>query len=95
MWLSTILSEARLHHFTYVFLTRIGRKELNTVFPHIRPAGIIISCSLQMQVLLENTTLLLHKVIRNTGIIRVADIIRERVLYEEIWYTRLKIEALD
>ena len=25
-----------------------------TVFPHIRPMGIIILCSLQMQVLLEN-----------------------------------------
>ena len=71
-------------NFTYVFLTRIGRKELNTVYPHIRPAGIIISCSLQMRVLLlENTTFLLHKVIRIAGIIRVAGIIRERPLHEE------------
>jgi hypothetical protein len=31
-----------------------------TVFLHIRPAGIIISHSLQMRVLLENTTFLLH-----------------------------------
>ena len=35
----------------------------NTVFPHIRPVGIIILCSLQMRVLLENTTFPLHKVI--------------------------------
>ena len=32
----------------------------NTVFPHIRPAGIIDLCSLQMRVLLENSTFLLH-----------------------------------
>ena len=56
----------------------------NTVFPHIRPAGIIDLCSLQMRVLLENTTFLLHKVIRIAGIIRVAGIIRGRALYEEI-----------
>ena len=42
----------------------------HTVFPHIRPAGIIILFSLQIQVLLENTTFLLHKVIRIAGIIR-------------------------
>ena len=40
---------------------------LHTVFPHIIPAGIIL-CSLQMRVLLENTTFLLHKVIRIAGI---------------------------
>ena len=61
-----------------------------TVFPHIRPAGIISSCSLQMRVLLENTTFLLHKVIRIAGIIRVAGIIRGRVLYEEIHYEFLQ-----
>ena len=55
-----------------------------TVFPHIRPGGIIILCSLQMRVLLENTTFLLHKVIRIAGIIRVAGIIRGRALHEEI-----------
>jgi hypothetical protein len=55
-----------------------------TVFPHIRPAGIIISHSLQMQVLLENTTFSLHKIIRNAGIIRIAGIIRGD--YEEIRY---------
>ena len=33
-------------------------KNQHTVFPHIRPAGIIIIHSLQMQVLLENTTLI-------------------------------------
>ena len=57
-----------------------------TVFPHIRPAGIIISHSLQMRVLLENTTFLLHKIVRIEGIIRVAGIIRGRALYEEIRY---------
>ena len=50
----------------------------NTVFPHIRPAGIIISHSLQMRGLLENTTFSLNKMIRNAGIIQ------GRVLYEEI-----------
>ena len=46
--------------------------------------GIIISHSLQMRVLLENTTFSLHKIIRNEEIIRIAGIIRGRVLYEEI-----------
>ena len=55
-----------------------------TIFPHIRPAGIIFLCSLQMRVLLENTKFLLHKVIRIAGIIRVADIIQGRALFEEI-----------
>ena len=55
-------------------------KFVNTVSPHIRPVGIIILCSLQLRVLLENTTFLLHKVIG------IADIIRGRVLYEEIRY---------
>ena len=39
----------------------------STVFSHIRPAGINISHSLQMRVLLENTTFSLHKIIRNAG----------------------------
>ena len=39
-----------------------------------------------MQVLLENTTFLLHKSVRIAGIIRVGGIIRERALYEEIRY---------
>ena len=51
---------------------------VHTVFPHIRPAGIIILHSLQMRVLLENTTFLLHKVIRIAGIIRDAGNIRGR-----------------
>jgi hypothetical protein len=59
-----------------------------TVFPHIRPVGIIILFSLQMRVLLENNTFLLHKVIRIAGIIRVAGTIRGRVLYEEIRYVK-------
>ena len=46
-----------------------------TVSPHIRLAGIIISHSLQMWVLLENTTFSLHKIVRNAGIIRIAGII--------------------
>ena len=57
---------------------------LHTVFPHIRPTGVIISHSLQMRVLLENTTFSLHKIIRNAGIIRIAGIIQGRALYEEI-----------
>ena len=42
--------------------------KLPTVIPHIRPAGIITLCSLQM----------FHKVIR------IAGIIRGRALYEEV-----------
>jgi hypothetical protein len=57
-----------------------------TVFPHIRPAGIIILINLQMRVLLENTTFLLHKIVIIEVIIRVAGIIRGRALYEEIRY---------
>ena len=57
----------------------------NSVFLNIRPAGIIILCSLQMRVLLENATFPIHKVIRIiAGIFRVADIIRGRALYKEI-----------
>ena len=41
-----------------------------TVFPHIRPTSINISHSLQMRVLLENTTFSLHKVVRIAEIIR-------------------------
>ena len=58
--------------------------EPHTVFPHIRPWGIIIPCSLQKRVVLENTTFLIHNVIRIAGIIRVAGITRGRALYEEI-----------
>ena len=58
--------------------------QMHTVFPHIRPTGIIILHSLQMRVLLENTTFPLHKIVRIAGIIRVAGIIRGRALYEEI-----------
>ena len=57
------------------------------LFPQIRPAGIDISHSSQMQVLLENTTFLLHRIITIMKIIRIAGIIGGRVLYEEIWYT--------
>jgi hypothetical protein len=67
---------------------------LYTVFPHIRPAGIINLHSLQMRVLLENTTFLLHKIVRIVGIIRVAGIIRGRALYEEIRYLVLVITIL-
>ena len=65
----------------------------HTVFPHIRPAGIIILHSLQMRVLLENTTFLLHKIVRIAGIIRDAGIIRGRALYEEIWYSTAKLKG--
>ena len=51
-----------------------------TVFPHIRPADIIISHSLHMRVLLENKIFSLYKIIRNAGVIR------GRALYEEIRY---------
>ena len=57
-----------------------------TVLPHVRPAGIIISHCRQMRVLLENTTVSRHKIVRDEGIIRIARIIQGRVLYEEIWY---------
>ena len=55
----------------------------NTVFlfPHIRPAVIIILC---MRVLLENTAFPLYKVIIIADIIRVAGIIWGRALYEKI-----------
>ena len=46
-----------------------------------------------MRVLLENTTFLLHKVIRIAGIIRVVGIIRGRALYVEIWYVEA-VQAL-
>ena len=65
-----------------------------TVFPHIRPAGIIILHSLQMRVLLENTTFPLHKIVRIAGIIRVAGIIRGRALYEEIRYVLWGFDVL-
>ena len=42
-----------------------------------------------MRVLLENTTFLLHKIVRIAGIIRVEGIIRGRALYEEIRYVSL------
>ena len=51
--------------------------------------GIIISHSLPKQVLLENTTLSLHKIIRNAGIISIAGIIRGGpYMYEEIRYVQ-------
>jgi hypothetical protein len=43
-----------------------------------------------MRVLIENTTFLLHKIIRIAGIIRVAGIIRGWALYEEMrWIVNL------
>ena len=42
-----------------------------------------------MRVLLENTTFSRHKIVRDEGIIRIARIIRGRVLYEEIQYMAL------
>ena len=59
---------------------------LITVTPHIRPGGVIILHSLQMRVLLENTTFLLHRIIRIAGIIRIQRIIRGKALYEDIRY---------
>ena len=65
-----------------------GEKEENTVFPHIRPAGINFSLGLQVRVLLEITKFHLHKSVPTAGIIRVAGIFRGRALYEEIWYVQ-------
>ena len=58
----------------------IGFENINT----IRLAGIIILNSFQMRVLLENTTFLLHKIVRIALIIKVVGIIRGRDLHEEI-----------
>ena len=58
--------------------------EFPTVFPHIRPAGIIFLLGLQLRVLLEITKSYLHKSVPGVGIIRNAGIIRGKVLYEEI-----------
>ena len=55
-----------------------------TVFPHIRPAGIIFSLGLQLRVLLEITKFHLNKSVPGAGIIRNAGIIRGRALYEGI-----------
>ena len=49
-----------------------------TVFPHIRPAGIIFSQGLQLRVLLEITKFHLHKSVPSAEIIRNAGIIRGR-----------------
>ena len=57
---------------------------LCTVFPPIRPAGIIFLLDLQLRVLLEITKFHLHKRVPGAGIIRNAGIIRGRDLYEEI-----------
>ena len=67
---------------------------MNTVFPHKIPAGIIILHNLQMRVLLENATFLLHKIVRIASIIRVAGIIRGRALYEEIRYVLWGFDVL-
>jgi hypothetical protein len=58
----------------------------STVFPHVRPAGIIILCSLQMRVLLENTRFLLPKVIRIAGIISDAGLYQILVAFKAISY---------
>ena len=68
----------------YNFVQNMEVLKVHTVFPHIRPAGIIILHSLKMRVLLENITFSLYKIVRNERIIRIAGIIRGRLLYEEI-----------
>ena len=65
---------------------KIHIEVLNTVFPHIRPAGIIFLKGLQLLVLLEITKLHLHKSVPGAGIIRNAGIIQGRALCEEIRY---------
>ena len=52
-----------------------------TVFPHIRPTGIIFSYGLQLRVLLEITKFHLHKSVPGAGIIRIAGIIPGRALF--------------
>ena len=59
---------------------------LLTLFPHIRPAGIIFSWGLQLRILLEITKFHLHRSVPGAGIIRNAGIVQGRVLYEEIQY---------
>ena len=49
----------------------MAKYQVTTLFPHIRPVGIIISNSLQMRVLLENTIFSLHKIIRNGGLLEL------------------------
>ena len=58
---------------------------MDTVFPHIRPAGIIFSLGLQLWVLLEIAKFHLHISVFGAGIIINAGIIQGRALYEEIW----------
>ena len=67
----------------YIFC---NREYIPTVFPHIRPAGIIFLLGLQLRVLLEITKFHLYKSVSSAGIIRNAGIIRGRALYEEIRY---------
>ena len=62
----------------------IGFENINTIFLNIRPTGIIILHSLQRRVLPENTTFLLHNIVRIAGIIKVVGIIRGRDLHEKI-----------
>ena len=52
---------------------------VNTIFAHRRPAGIIFLKDLQLRVLLDIT-----KSVPVAGIIRNADVIEGRALYEEI-----------
>ena len=70
-----------LQEHSYSFPAYVKYIFINTVFPQIRPADIIILDTLQMRVLLENTTFLLNK------IVRIAGIIWGRALYEEIGYS--------
>ena len=73
-----------------IFLLKMGQNQeqlhldtyLITVFPHIRPTGIIILYSFQMRVLLENTTFLLHK------IVRIVELLELRVLFKGGPYMR-------
>ena len=71
----------KIFHLVHEKNVQGGKKLQN-----IRLASIIILHSLQMRVLLENTTFPLHKIVIIAGIIRVAGIIRGRALYEEIRY---------
>ena len=54
-----------------------------TVFPHIRPVGIIFLHGLKLRALLEITNFHLNKSAPGGGIIKNASIIQGRTLYEE------------
>ena len=69
--------DALVKHATKIFSNFVAFSENPnfTIFPYIRATGINISQSLQMGVLIKDTSFSLHKIIRNAGIIGSAGII--------------------